>query len=318
MPGFIFGTNPDQLAQQRNVADQMNISLAQDQQRQAQDQINRQQAAQFEAARQRQAEQDSSFQFAANQAAQTKADQENEFRFGLQRQDQAAATAEDTRRFNAQLELQKSQIAGTKGQTDYAEAINAIENGDVTTPADLAKSFSNLTPQQKQRAGMYLGGKNRRESQDYQSVVDAANAATGVVRPPDVTTTAKPHWWSSPVTTTTPAAKLTEDQAMAKLSGVKALQKFLPALTWDEDKQQFVPAVPKPDGWQPTVAGAAAGQFSFGAGGPTPAPTPPTVTAGPTPVTGTLPALAVNTIYKGYRYIGGDPATSSSWVPVNQ
>lgn len=323
---FIFGGDVDQLARQRNVADQQNIGLAQADQAARQHAIDITQQRQIDAQRQAQAEADAQFQFQQQQTAQAQADQKNNFRFNLGRQDEATARAEDTRRFNVQTDLQKQQINATKGQNDYAEAVNAIENGDVTNPGDLDKSFSGLSPTQKQRASMYLTMKAKKQTQDYQAVQAAADAATGLVASKPVTTTSKPHFWSSPVTTVTPAVSVSEDDAFAKLASDKnaiALRKFLPALTWDEAGQRFVPAMPKPE-WQPpemtpapntpaatAAPGAAPPPFQFNAGV---SPQPTAVTAGPQPVASST--MPVGTIYKGYAYLGGDPTQQASWRQV--
>jgi hypothetical protein len=330
---FIFGSNPDSLAQQRMGTDQMNIGFAERQQALAQSEQDRANQQQIDADNRARDEQAQEFQFGAQQAAQQKASAENDYRFNLGRQDEAAATAESKRRFDIGAKQTQQQIDASTGQSDYAEAVNAVENGDVTSLADLTKSFPKLTPSQQQRAAMYLTMKTRKQGQDYQSVMAAANAATGLVTPKPVTTTVKPHFWSSPVTTTTPATPLTEDEAFAKLATVKPLAKFLPALTWDEQSQKFLPAIPKPEGWQPTqTSGSGTGPgtppnaqaapasapapFSFNA---TAAPQPTTVTSGTQPLSGGVPNLvAGQTVYKGYRYVGGDPGAQTSWVPANQ
>jgi hypothetical protein len=298
MAGFIFASNPDSLANQRNVADQENIGLAQSDQQARQRAIDIGQQRQIEAQQRAQAEQDAQFQFQQQQAAQAQAEQQNDFRFNLGRQDQAAAAAEDKRRFDIGAKQTQQQIDAGKGQNDYVEAVNAIESGDITNPDDLTKGFPSLTPTQKQRAVMYLSMKTKKQGQDYQSVAAAANAATGIVAPPfNPTPAVKPHWWSSTPPSEKPPAPLTEDEAMGKLASDKnaiGLRKFLPALTWDEANQRFMPAIPKPEGWMPnSVAPAAApspqpsasgtgapGSFAFN----NTAPQSTTVTAGPQPL----------------------------------
>jgi hypothetical protein len=276
---YVFGSGIDSVAQQKNYYDQMNVGLAQSDQAARQRAIDITQQRQLQTQQQAQDQANAQYQFQQQQAAQQQADQTNDFRFNLGRQDEASARAEDTRRFNVQTQLQKDQLASTKGQNDYAEAVNAIENGDVNNPDDLAKSFPNLNAQQQTRASMYLTMKAKKQTQDYQAVQAAADAATGLVASKPVTTTAKPHFWSSPVTTTTPAAPLSEDEAFAKLAPIKPLAKFLPALTWDEAAQRFVPAMPKPE-WQPP--GAMPGPVAqVSAGGPTLPPGQPM--AGPAP-----------------------------------
>lgn len=329
---FIFGSGLDQLAQQRNQADATNIGLAQSDQALRQRAIDVGQQRQMEAQRQTADQQNQQFAFQAQQAAQQQADQENQFQFGLQRQDKAAATAEDTRRFNIGAAQTQQQIDASKGQNDYAEAVNAIENGDVTTTDDLDKSFKSLTPTQKQRAAMYLSMKTKKQGQDYQSVAAAAAAATGIVAPPfNPVTPPKAHWWSSAPEAPKPPAPLTEDEAMAKLAAVKPLAKFLPALTWDFQTQKFLPAIPKPEGWQP-ITGPVAQADAGGAitpppgrpmAGPAPfafntaAPQPTTVTAGVQPLapgnTGLTPRVTTKAQYdvlqSGQMYIGSDGQT---------
>jgi hypothetical protein len=320
---FIFGSGIDQVANQRNVADQQNIGLAQSDQAARQRAIDIGQQRQMQAQQEEQARQDAQFQFAQQQAASQAADQKNDFRFNLGRQDEATARTEDTRRFNVGVDLQKQQIAAGKGQADYSEAINAIENGDVSKPEDLDKSFGGLSAIQKQRALMYLSMKSKKQTQDYQSVMAAANAATGTVAPVFTPVTpVKPHWWSSTPEAPKPPPPLTEDEAMAKLAAHKQFLKFIPALTFDEATQKFMPAIPKPEGWQPTsgpapvtappAAAPAPGGFAFN----TATPQPTTVTAGTQPLGNA--GLAPGTVYKGYTYQGGDPKDPKNWAPVTQ
>jgi hypothetical protein len=333
MAGFIFGSGVDQLANQRNVADQENIGLAQSDQQARQRAIDIGQQRQIEAQQRAQAEQDAQFQFQQQQAAHAQADQQNDFRFNLGRQDQAAAAAEDKRRFDIGAKQTQQQIDAGKGQNDYVEAVNAIESGDITNPDDLTKGFPSLTPTQKQRAVMYLSMKTKKQGQDYQSVAAAANAATGIVNPPPPVAPPAQSGWNRFWHGATPAAKapapLTEDEAMGKLASDKnaiGLRKFLPALTWDEANQRFMPAIPKPEGWMPnSVAPAAAtspqpsapgtgaaGSFAFN----NTAPQPTSVTAGPQPLSPQPPTSPYESALKR-RFMARTPAELGTWPRLN-
>ena len=349
---FIFGSNPDSLSQARTTADQQNIGLALSDQAARQRAIDVGQQRQIQQQQSDQARQDAQFQFAQQQAAQQQsqqqANQENDFRFNIGRQDQAAADAESKRRFNIGAAQTQQQIDSTKGQNDYAEAVSAIENGDVTSLKDLTKSFPNLTPQQQQRGAMYLSMKSQKQGQDYQAVVSAADAATGLVAPKPTQQVIPPgtkwnpaNWGASSTTNTIPPVPINEDQAFAALASnpkAKPLGKTLFALAWDDNAQRFVPAIPKPEGWAPTQtlppirppSGAgpalpsmpptapnslAPAPFAFN----TAAPQPTTVTAGTQPLAGPSRApIDAGTVYKGYVFQGGDPADQRNWALVPQ
>jgi hypothetical protein len=249
MNTFVFGGSPDALAGQQNFYDQTNIELAQKERDLQQRQIDEAQRQQAQADEQAQAQDpaDAQFRFQAQQEAAANA--ENQYRFNLGRQDEQAANAESKRQFDTQTALTKQQIAAQTGGADYSEAYNAIANGDVVTPDDLAKSFPSLTPIQKQRAAMYLQQKKTRDVQDYQQIAAGAAAATGAVRPPTTQTVTKGGWFSSPTTNTVPAVNLTEDQAMASLASMKQFAKVLPHLVWNEEDQKFEPAIKPPAGF---------------------------------------------------------------------
>lgn len=325
---YIFGGDINSLAGQKNTYDQMNVNLAlQDRalRQKAQDEYQQQMIT-----AQRQAEEDARqnaaqrFQFDLGQ--QDRADRlagqaydrgMRMFDFTTGRADRAAQDAESRRRFDIQTGLETQRLNAAKGQGDYSELVNAVQSGGVKTPEEIDSLFGHLSDGQRDRAKTYLAAAQQGKLEDYQAVDAAARAATGMVRPKPVAAVPGAHFWNRDIPAV-PAKVLNEDEAMAALAGVKALNKFLPQLTWDEASQSFQPVMRKP-GFNFTVPTAATGtnapQFAL-----PPSPVTQTVTNPPAagePVA--FPGYKMGAVYKGgLQYLGGDPNVETSWRQVSQ
>lgn len=285
---YIFASNPDALAGQKNFYDQTNIQLAERDRALRQQALDTYQQRQLEA--QARADQQA-YQFqqlALSQAAQAqnRADQQaaitaDAYRFKLGREDTADANKESKRRFEAQMDLQKSQMDFGKAQNDYAQAYNDIQAGNIETAEDIGRLYPGLSTLDTARATAALTGKQKGEVAAYNQIASAAQAATGFIRSQ---TTPKPVtsgslWWKK--TETPPAVQLDEEQAMNALAQNKNFAKALPHLSWDESTQSFMPNIPKP--------------AILSSPTPTPAPTPSPALAIPpiTPIT--IPSVAPTT-----------------------
>lgn len=291
---YIFASDPNALAGQKNYYDQMNVNLAVRDQEARQRAIDTAQQQQVNANAANQAAQQQAYQFAQQQRA---AEADTAYNRGVQSYQfgqQGKNEQERIREFNVGTDLQQQQIGAQKQAALYGEALQAVDAGDITTPDDIEKNYSTLAPDQKQRLNAYLTASTQRKGDQYQQALSAAAAATGAVvgsGTPAAPAVPGAHFGNSatPAKPAVPAPTLTEDQAMAKLAGLKGFTKVMPLLSFDADEQKFVPNMKAPTPPSaltapPPAPSTALSNYAFGPTQTNAGPANPTMPPVPAPV----------------------------------
>lgn len=354
---FIFASNPDSLAGQKNYYDQSNIRLAENDQRARQamiDEQNRQalrnqelmRADAMQAQQAQLAAAQNAFNFQQNQMVRQDDKADRAFKFGIDRADRAAENKEQRRQFDVGSDLKKTQLADSKAQGDYVELVNAIGDNSITSPSQIDALFGHLSKPDLDRAKVYFHSKQQGLNDEYQAVNNAAQAATAQVVAKAVPATDNTHtilrFLPSNAKPAVPSPRLTEQEAMKKLIDVPKnplLKNYMDLIQWDEGAQQFVPIIKKPQGFtfaapSPPTATApsplpspavSADSFSFTNAPPAAVSQPPIVWP---PGAGSAPNQLVAQRNQGYRvgamykgglvYLGGDPNSPASWKQAGQ
>lgn len=261
---YIFASNPDALAGQRNFYDTTNIQMAQRDQalrQKAEDDARQsyifaqQQAHDDQVRAQQQAQQ---YQFAANQdARQAQRDATQAYQFGVGQKNLAAENVESKRRFDIGTGLTEKEIAAKgeqykyeKGQKDFSELATAIQNGEISDPIQIDTLFNNLDEQNRNRGKAYLNSKLNGLKDDWQTINQAALLATSIVAPKIEEPKPVSHMFG--LYSTTPKKpeqkNLDTGDAMKILasSNNKTLLQYQPLIQWNETDQKFEPITKPP------------------------------------------------------------------------
>jgi hypothetical protein len=252
---FVFGSNPSDLAGQRNWYDQTNISLAKDDRDARQNAIQRYQNQLVEARRQAEqdARQDQVMQFnydqlASNDAARQEQTKTNAFQFGAGQQDKAAALAENKRQFdtsetrlNKQFDFNQGQSKTIDANNQLKELIGMFKSDSVPADSDVTQLFPALTDAQKNYARQVAEQQKKFESDRINS---AAEQATHLVRQLGGVAAAVPNtrWFGGlgVFNNAKDAVQLNADKAFSTLNGDKELREWASDLIWDDVGQRFV------------------------------------------------------------------------------
>lgn len=318
---YVFGSNFDQVAGQKNFYDNLNLRVAEQNRAAQQKAIDDQRQSMI--FQQRQQEEDArqavdqQYRFGQAQAqtdAQKRSENNAAYQFNAQMASKARGDAQKASEFSQSLDFSKQQAATQTGQKailgDFNEAAGLVQNGAYDqNPEKIGQDYAHLAPQQLKVLNSLWDIRNKTAQDKFNALKTSADAATefaqsGKMMPKDIFALQKGGQFRY---SASPAG--TNVSVVVPPPYLRPTTNAVPPVDASAYGGVFAPPPTPP-------------QFMFGQS----ADTAETSTALPDNSNATAPVAAdggeaqggykIGTVYNGLKYLGGDLNDQSNWQGV--